>query len=209
MQVAESQTEQLAHTEPGRVEELEHRGVAQPPRLAAVGCREHALHLGEAEDLRQSAPDPRSVEVRRRVVRAGAFQDEVGEEASHRDQPARGRARRAPLDPHLAQHLQQLLAVDLLELGGPRKRAFQSLEVGPVGGDRVGGQPTLGDEVVEVARDPRTPLPFRPRLAACHEPPPGAGTSSRIVTGPWLTSSTSIIAWKTPVATSRPRSRSR
>ena len=93
--------DRLADAEPGAVEELDERAVAERPRRRAGGGLDQALDLARRERPRERPRPPRRGDRGGRVVVARADERLVAEERAQRREPARerraGPTRRAQL----------------------------------------------------------------------------------------------------------------
>src|SRR6185436_7712123 len=139
--------------------------------------RKQPLHVRPVEHLREGGPQARRFEPRRGAVRDETRRGEPGVERAHRDEPSRDRARGAAVGAEPAQDAGEVLIADVLEVALLAQGRAEEPKVAPVRRKRQRGEPALGGEMVE------------PALLDRH---------SRKVTGPSLTSSTSIIAPNVP-----------
>ena len=145
---------------------------------------EQRLHLRLAQRARQLAPELRGQEVHRRIVGALSGLGEVGEEAPHRHQGARDRARREAAAPQVAQVRGDGVLIGGQEIGVRLlvERRSQPHQVAAVGGDGVGREPALDRQRLEVALDRAAPRALggpallghvRSRAAAARRPASG------------------------------------
>ena len=145
-----AQAHELGHAQPGGVEQLDHRLVAQPGRLAYVGRREQRFHFGLGERLRQRARQLRRVDQRGRVGRDRAEpQAQPVEVAQRREQP-RVAARVVALREPLGQVAEHVLARRGIEAGAlPFQPGRPRAQIGAVAGQRVLREAELAPRALE------------------------------------------------------------
>ena len=183
VQVVDVEPDQLAHPDPGGVEELEHRHVAQPDRAAVVGvlgCRAHQFgRLVGAQHRRQRAVRLGGAQARAGVEGGPAGARQPGGEDASRGRAARERGPGAAHALLLGQPAAQGAQVELAGLGPtePRRVVQEPGHVTDVGPHRVRGQVALGAEVaLVVAERPGHRLgQLRRPLVLAHVPSLGRG----------------------------------
>ena len=133
----------LAHAEPGAVQQLDERSVAQVARGRARGGLDQALGLARRERSRQAAGALGRGDVRSRILLGGSDQHAMAEERARRGEPAGDRRGGKALSAELGE-----VALELLASRRGRRMAkpgAQGAEVAPVGLDRPRRQPRSRD----------------------------------------------------------------
>ncbi len=155
--VVQVQRHQLRHAQTRRVQQLQHRLVAQAGRRARIGHRQQALHFLHRQHLGQALLQFGRLEVDRRVLVNEAFAEQEVEKRPDRRQVARDGRRGLPLllqvqeKAHNVRPRRLLDALDALFLQ-VRGKGRQILAVRD---QRVGRQPPFDAEVVDELVDQR------------------------------------------------------
>ena len=145
--------DQFGDAKTGRVEQLEHSGIAQATGSAAIGSTEKSVDLRRLQRIWQRAPELGRLQVLRRVALQMTLGDEEAEETANARQPPSHRTRR---DACRAQRLEvtgQVRALHALQIQSLLLQPItEPAEIVPIRSERVLGQPLFHGDVIEIHR---------------------------------------------------------
>ena len=144
MQIADADADELAHANPGGIEQLDHRAIAEPERRRHIRLRDQRVDLRDREELRQRGPGARRLQIVGGIAMELPIDDEKPVEPAHRRDHARHRPRREAARHLLAHECLERRAIERVDAalarGGERR---QRREIASVALERVRGEPAL------------------------------------------------------------------
>ncbi len=153
--VAHPHLHQLGDAQPGRVQQLQHRGVARAARRAPIGRHHQAVDLVDGQVVGQLAPEARQIDVLGRIDGRDPLRLQELEQLAQRDQPPRLRPRRQLLLGQVDQEIEDVDRPDRVGGvdGAPGREVREPRQVAPVGFDSGRRQLPFDPQVVEELLD--------------------------------------------------------
>ena len=157
MEIREPYADELGDAQAGRVQQLDHRAIAQAERRGRVGLIEQPIHFIEREKLGQRRPRARRAQVVGGARADPSIEHEEAIEAADGGDAARNRSRREAAGSLLAHERLERRAIERVEraaCGGgiPSERG----QIARVALERVIGQPALDAQMIQESVDHRT-----------------------------------------------------
>jgi hypothetical protein len=141
---------------------MNHRAIADPAVGVGRGRVEEALDLGEAQDLRELAPEARPLDEPGGVGVDRAFLDEEPEKAPQARELPRARARAEAALDVVDEEARDFFGGDVARGGPVGQVRREAPEIARVRVERVLGQPALDAQVIEIGVDPAVQVQARP-----------------------------------------------
>ena len=145
---------QLGDAQPGGVQDLDERAIAQAARRRDIGLLDEPVDLFDAEKLRQRRPRARRLEIVGGICAEMLREHGEAVEASYGRDGARDRARRQPFIHQPVDETFEIVAVQALKRLFERRGEFSKpLEIAAVAFESVIGEAPFDAQVREIRID--------------------------------------------------------